>query len=54
MQVMTLHACNLGWLATAAVLLSLAAGVTAAPAQTSGAIEGTVADAGAVRCRASW
>ena len=35
-----------GRLATAAVLLSLAAGVTAAPAQTPGAIEGTVADAG--------
>ena len=57
---MTLHACKLGArgetprgschgllgrLATAAVLLSLSAGVTAAPAQTTGTIEGTVADA---------
>ena len=35
----------LGRLATAAVLFSLSAGVTAAPAQTTGTIEGTVADA---------
>ena len=43
MNAVTLHTCNLGRLATAALLLSWSA--TATAAQTTGSIEGAVVDA---------